>query len=435
MSRFLSDSSDYNADGESEIDFESAVLLPCQGSACEVYKIRWQRRTVLVKRLKEEFRDSPLHLDALEKEYEIGVSLKYPGIPTYLAFGRNYIIMEYIDGQTLASMLESHDSLFRNEKNVILLLQNLINTIDYLHRHNVVHCDIKPDNIILTANGYNPILLDFDKCYTDAFNDTSGHPDRFGLPADIPGRMLMDFRGLANVAESITAKYPTVGTKKIKRFIEKARQLEATPDILKESLEAKPTRGMLSLSFLALGIIVLVALIIGFLFLGDREKNIDMESSEKMLPQTIGDTITPSQSSSPSPSPSVIEAVVPLSESKVVLETQEQLHQEARERAAVLDRLIAPRYQALSARLDRLIKLKSTDIPGEQLLDSIRAYADFEEECFQEIGAMMRETIPPMSPREETRILAYSKVYTDYNRRSAPELAEINRIIREKMGR
>lgn len=435
MSQFLPDSSDYRADGQSEIDFESAVRLPSEGSTCEVYKTRWQRRTVLVKRLKEEFRDSPLYLDALEKEYEIGVTLNYPSLPTYLAFDRDYIIMEYVDGETLDSMLKEEVSWLRNGKNQLALLKRLLEATDYLHRQKVVHCDIKTDNIILTANGFNPVLVDLDKCYTDAFNDTSGHPARFGLAADNPGRIAMDFRGLANVAQSLVAKYPTAASKKIKRFIETARQPEVTSEMLKESLEDRRKPGVLLLSFLALAMIGLGALTVGLLFLKDRGEDIDIEPTAQVRPQTFKDTVTSPQSTPPSLYSQVSEEVVPASEEEVVVNTQEQLHQEAKDKAAVLDKLIAPRYNALNARLDRLIMLKSADISGEQLLDSIRAYADFEEECFQEIGAIMRETFPPMSAREESRILAYSKVYTTYNRRSNSELAEINRIIREKMGR
>ena len=94
MSQFLSDSSDYNIEPGSDIDFTSAVRLPQQGSASEVYKTRWQRRTVLVKRLKEEFRDSPLNRDALEKEYEIGVNLNHPSQPPLLSLGTNSMISQ-----------------------------------------------------------------------------------------------------------------------------------------------------------------------------------------------------------------------------------------------------------------------------------------------------------------------------------------------------
>lgn len=436
MSQFLSNTSDYTSNRISDIDFSSAIRLPQQGSVCEVYKTRWQRRTVIVKRLKEEFRHSPLHIDALEKEYEIGVRLNHPSLPIYLAFDRDFIIMEYIDGDTLASMLREDDPWLQNKKNLLSLLKRLVEVIDYLHRHKVVHCDIKPDNILLTANGYNPVLVDLDKCFTDAFNDTSGNPVRFGLPVANPGRIELDFRGLANIAESITAKYPASASKKIRRFIESARQLDVTSETLKESLEDKPKKEKSPYYFLALWMIV-PAIVIGggFLFFKDIEKGDDQALSVRTLSQTFTDTVTTSPIESPSVSPhSTLETDLK-SETGTVEKTQEQLHKEAREKAAVLDRLIAPRYNELNTRLERLSQLKSSDITGEQLLDSISAYVNLEEECFQEIGAIMGEVFPPMSDREQTRILAYSEVYIDYKRRSKPVLDEIGRIIREKTGR
>lgn len=437
MSQFLPNSSDYHGEHLSEIDFSSAIKLPQQGSVCEVYKTRWQRRTVLVKRLKPEFRDSPLHLDALEKEYEIGVNLSHPYLPTYLAFCRDYIVMEYIDGNTLAELLSEDDPWLMNGKNQLSFLRSLAEVISYLHRHKVVHCDIKPDNILLTANGYNPVLVDFDKCYTDTFNDTSGHPEKFGLPADNPGRLAMDFRGLANVAESLVVKFPTSESKKIKSFIVAARDSHVTSNSLKKILEDNSIPRAVSLSLLAMGMTILVGAIAGFVFFQYNENGIAEEKPVQMQPQAYGDTLIPSPASSVlhSASPSVKEEELAATEPEISVKTQEQLHQEARARAGVLDDLIAPRYKALNARLDRLIQLKFSDLSGEQLLDSIRAYADFEEECFQETHAIMQETFPPMSEREEARVLAYSQVYTGYNRRSVPELAEIGRLIRTKMAR
>ena len=439
MSQFLSDGSEYNAERVSDIDFTSAVRLPQEGSVCEVYKTRWQRRTVFVKRLKEKYRNSPLHLDALEKEFEIGVTLNHPSLPSYLAFDRDYIVMEYVDGVTLASMLKEDDLWLGNGENQLSLLNRLVETVDYLHRHKVVHCDIKPDNIILTSNGYNPVLVDFDKCYTDSFNDTSGHPDKFGLPSDNPGRTQMDFRGVANVAESIVAKFPTSASRKIKRFISSARKDDASPNALQESLKGKRKTGVFSLSFLVLGMIVLIALALGsILFFKDREKSIGVDSRVQPSPLTIKDSVPPSQSSSlplASSSPSEKQELGPASKQEISVKTQEQLHEEARARAAVLDKLIAPRFEALNARLDRLILLKSSDISGQQLLDSIRAYGELEEECYQEVWAIINEIFSPISEREGYRLLSYSKVFTGYNRRSVHELAEIGRIIREKMDR
>lgn len=97
MSQFLKDTDEYPAD-VAGIDFDDAVKLPCGGSTCDIYKTRWQRRDVFVKRLKKEYRAKPLYLDALDKEFDVGVGLRHPSLPEYREFHRDDIIMDYIDG-------------------------------------------------------------------------------------------------------------------------------------------------------------------------------------------------------------------------------------------------------------------------------------------------------------------------------------------------
>lgn len=200
MSQFLKQDGAYATESLTEIDFDNAVKLPDGGSTCDIYRTKWQRRDVFVKRLKEEYRTKPLYLDALDKEYDIGVSLRHPSLPEYREFHRDYIVMDYIDGQTLAEMIRRKDPWLSNEGHIVAMLRQLVDVVDYLHRHNVVHCDIKPDNIIITSNSRNLVLIDFDKCYTDALNDTSGHPSKYGLTIDEVGRVLIDFHGIGLVA-------------------------------------------------------------------------------------------------------------------------------------------------------------------------------------------------------------------------------------------
>ena len=167
MSQFLKDKKPYHDETfRKEIDFEDAIKLPNGGTTCDIYRTRWQRREVFVKRLKKEHRTNPLYLDAMDKEYDIGVSLKHPSLPDYRELHRDYIVMDFIDGTTLADMIKKQDSWLKNEKNIVMILKELVEVTDYLHRHNVTHCDIKPDNIIITANNKNLVLIDLDKCYT-----------------------------------------------------------------------------------------------------------------------------------------------------------------------------------------------------------------------------------------------------------------------------
>ena len=165
MSQFLKQENEYSTERYQGIDFDDAVKLPAGGSTCDISKTRWQRRDVFVKRLKEEYRAKPLYLDALDKEFDVGVGLRHPSLPEYREFHRDYIIMDYIDGETLAVMIKRNDSWLTKEKNIVAMLRELIDVVDYLHRHNVVHCDIKPDNIMIRSNTKHLVLIDFDKSW------------------------------------------------------------------------------------------------------------------------------------------------------------------------------------------------------------------------------------------------------------------------------
>ena len=69
MSHFLNNPDRYTREYSHEIDFDDAIRLPEGGTTCDIYRTRWQRREVFVKRLKEEFLSKPLYLDALDKEF------------------------------------------------------------------------------------------------------------------------------------------------------------------------------------------------------------------------------------------------------------------------------------------------------------------------------------------------------------------------------
>ena len=97
MSRFLSSNPEYNETSHNEIDFDDAIRLPDGGSICDLYRTKWQRREVFVKRLKEEYRTNPLYLDALDKEYEepqTSLPARLPGVSPRLyrdgLYRRNY---------------------------------------------------------------------------------------------------------------------------------------------------------------------------------------------------------------------------------------------------------------------------------------------------------------------------------------------------------
>lgn len=78
--------------------------------------------------------------------------LKHPSLPEYREFHRDYMVMDYIDGTTLAAMIARKDPWLRDEKHLRSMLRQLVEVVDYLHRHNVVHCGIKPGSIMRPLN-------------------------------------------------------------------------------------------------------------------------------------------------------------------------------------------------------------------------------------------------------------------------------------------
>ena len=236
MSQFLSNPDRYTRESSHEIDFDDAIRLPEGGTTCDIYRTRWQRREVFVKRLKEEFQSKPLYLDALDKEFEIGVKLRHPSLPIYHEFHRDYIVMDYIDGLTLSEMIKHNDSWLTNDRNIVKMLRELVDVVDYLHRHNIVHCDIKPDNIIITSNTKNLVLIDFDKSYIDALSDTSGHPGKYGLSIDHKGHTSLDFYGIGKVVEKIKECVSGLIFSRFDQFVDACYSKDVNCEILAEIL-------------------------------------------------------------------------------------------------------------------------------------------------------------------------------------------------------
>lgn len=410
MSRFLNDTSEYYSEKRTAVDFENATKLHAGGSTCDIYRTHWQRHEVFVKRLKEEYRSKPLYLDALDKEFEIGVNLKHPSLPVYHAFQRDYIIMDYIDGATLADMIRSNDNRLTKEKNIVKLLKELIEVVEYLHRHNIIHCDIKADNIMITANNSNLVLIDFDKCYTDALRDTSGHPSKYGLSIADVGRSSIDFHATGMLVEKLKKEVRGFKFGKYKQFVEACYNPEVNGEDLKDILaEPETTSNKLGVA-VASGIIIIGLLIglIGYLI----ERNDKHETLRE--PETVKEI---NRNSS-----------IPLLEetsSDPIAKTQEEIHDDAKRKAELLDKRIQPSFNVLLAGLNRLQTLKNdSSMSGQQLLDSIRRHSDLADEYIAEAFEILNETFPGLNDRETWRIMSYSKAYTGYTRRATPELKE-----------
>ena len=90
--------------------------------------------------------------------------------------------MEYVDGETLTQRLKRQPEYFNNRNHTDKFIRQLLDVISYLHSHQVLYLDLKPDNIMLTRIGDEVKLIDLGCCLTDTFADTPGHTPSFAAP-------------------------------------------------------------------------------------------------------------------------------------------------------------------------------------------------------------------------------------------------------------
>jgi serine/threonine protein kinase len=90
------------------------------------------------------------------REAEAASQLNHPNIMPIYSYGEQdglpYIIMPYMSGGTLSEYLMRHGPLSLQETQ--WYLQQIAGALDYAHEHNCVHCDVKPANILIDADGH-----------------------------------------------------------------------------------------------------------------------------------------------------------------------------------------------------------------------------------------------------------------------------------------
>src|SRR3989475_3188080 len=123
------------------------ILAPIgAGGMGEVYKARDTRldRVVAVKLCAEQFSER------FEREARAVAALNHPNICTLHDVGRNYLVMEYIEGPTLAGPIPLAEAL--------PIARQIAEALEAAHEKGIIHRDLKPANIKLTMGGKVKVL-------------------------------------------------------------------------------------------------------------------------------------------------------------------------------------------------------------------------------------------------------------------------------------
>src|SRR5438309_3192107 len=132
------------------------------GGMGEVYRARDTRldRTVAIKILPEHLSGSPEARQRFDREARAISSLSHPNICHLYDVGArdgiSYLVMEYLEGETLADRLRKGSL---SLEQVLRVGAEICEGLEKAHRSGVVHRDLKPANIMLTKSGVK--LLDF----------------------------------------------------------------------------------------------------------------------------------------------------------------------------------------------------------------------------------------------------------------------------------
>jgi serine/threonine protein kinase len=141
------------------------------GGMGEVYRARDTRldRDVAIKVLTELFATDPDRLARFEREARAVAALSHPGILAIHDFGRSggvsYAVMELLEGSTLRSRLNSASL---SPRRAVDFAAQVVRALAAAHEKGIVHRDVKPENVFITADG-RVKLLDFGLARVDPF--------------------------------------------------------------------------------------------------------------------------------------------------------------------------------------------------------------------------------------------------------------------------
>src|SRR5262245_16090073 len=128
-----------------------------QGAMGAVYRARQisMDRTVAIKVLSPKHGRDDKYVERFLNEARSVAKLNHEnvisGIDVGSVDGVHYFVMEYVDGTTVARILEQETRI--EEKRCLQIALQICKALDHAHRHSILHRDVKPENIMITTDG------------------------------------------------------------------------------------------------------------------------------------------------------------------------------------------------------------------------------------------------------------------------------------------
>ena len=171
--KLSSDEPAQTADAPVKASYTEYTVIPSQGY-CMIVKCRKGDQPVVLKALKEEYRNRTLFRNALKREFKQCQRLNHSGIVRYQGLvevdGYGLCIEEEcVEGRTLQAYLrEQHTD---DEK--IAIINQIADALRYAHNQGVTHRNLKPSNVLVTSQGDRVKLIDFSVLALDEVKPTA----------------------------------------------------------------------------------------------------------------------------------------------------------------------------------------------------------------------------------------------------------------------
>jgi serine/threonine-protein kinase len=129
----------------------------CRDDVATIYRaidLLQRKREVALKVPLLRVENDPVRFARFRREEEIGLKLAHPLLQKYFPVAgekfRPYLVMEFLRGCTLAHL--AHDLRPFDEADAFKIVRLLCDALGYMHEQGVVHCDLRPENILLCCD-------------------------------------------------------------------------------------------------------------------------------------------------------------------------------------------------------------------------------------------------------------------------------------------
>ncbi len=118
-------------------------------------------RTVAIKAINQGYLEgvgvkATEYLERFRREAEVAGRLDHPNIVKIFDLGPDYLVMEFVEGQSLASLVRGHARM--KPDHILQVVAEVASALDYAHARGVVHRDVKPGNVMVAPDGRSKVM-------------------------------------------------------------------------------------------------------------------------------------------------------------------------------------------------------------------------------------------------------------------------------------